>query len=89
MVLIGVQIAQVLTVLIAAACVLLCLLPLLARTSQPRAKRVMLQPIDARPFVRRASGRSLSTDPTLLPSRDPPDFPSSRSQRRPGRIDPR
>ena len=88
MVLIGVQIAQVLTVLIAAACVLLCLLPLLARAGRPRAKRA-LQPIDTRPFVRRATGRSLSTDMTLLPSRDPPDFPSSRSHRRPGRIDPR
>jgi hypothetical protein len=74
----GVQLAQLLTVLLAAACVLLCLLALVAHFRH-QAPRQVLQPVHARSRVRRAVGRSLPPDPTPLPSRDPPRFPSHRA----------
>ena len=73
-VLLGVQLAQVLTVLLATACVLLGLLALVAHFS-PQLPPQVPQPVYARRFVRRAAGRPRSADQASLPSRDPPPVP--------------
>jgi hypothetical protein len=73
-VLLGVQLAQVLTVVLATACVLLGLLALVAHFRH-RVPPQVLQPVYARPIVRRATGRPCSADLTPLPSRDPPPVP--------------
>ena len=79
-VLLGVQLAQLLTVLLAAACVLLGLLALVAHF-RPQFPTQVLQPVYARRIVRRAAGRPRSADLTPLPSRDPPPVPPlSRTQ---------
>ena len=77
--LLGVQLAQLLTVLLAAACVLLCLLALVAHFRHQAPQRQVLQPVYARIGVRRAVGRSLPDDSAPLPSRDPPRVPSELS----------
>jgi hypothetical protein len=83
-VLLGVQLAQLLTVLMAAACVLLlCLLAVVA-IARPQ-RRPVLQPVLVRQLVRRATGRPLPAYPTPLPSRDPPDFPFLRTPETPHR----
>jgi hypothetical protein len=76
-VLFGVQLAQLLTVLLAAACVLLCLLALVATFRHP-TRRPVLQRVGSRRTVRRGVGRHLSGDLTPLLSRDPPGFPPLR-----------
>jgi hypothetical protein len=73
-VLLGVQLAQVLTVLLATACVLLGLLALVAHF-RPQNRQQVLEPVYARRTVRRAVGRPRSADLTALPSRDPPPVP--------------
>ena len=75
MVLLGVQVAQVLTVLLASACVLLGLLALVAHFRPQVSERVILQQVYARRIVRRAKGRPCGSDLTPLPSRDPPPVP--------------
>jgi hypothetical protein len=72
----GVQLAHLLIVLLAAACVLLWLLALVAHLQRAQSReRPILQPIELRRIVRRGIDRSLSADPIPLPARDPPDFP--------------
>jgi hypothetical protein len=72
----GVQLAHLLIVLLAAACVLLGLLALVVHVRERQARRrVILQPIELCRVVRRGIGQSLSADALPLPARDPPDFP--------------
>ena len=80
-VLLGVQLAQTLTVLLATACALLGLLALVAHFRHPAPSQV-LQPVYARRIVRRATrGRPSSADlAPFLPSRDPPPVPPFRTQ---------
>jgi hypothetical protein len=73
-VLLGVQLAQILTVLLATACVLLGLLALVAHF-RPQLPTQVPQPVYVRRIVRRTGGRPRSADLTPLPSRDPPPFP--------------
>jgi hypothetical protein len=73
--LLGVQLAQTLTVLLATACVLLGLLALVTHFRHRASERVIPQPVYARRIVRRAAGRPRSPDLTPLPSRDPPPVP--------------
>jgi hypothetical protein len=70
--LLGVQLAHLMILLLVAACVLLCLLAIVAHLRQQPPARQILQPVYARKSARRAGGRSLPADPTPLPSRDPP-----------------
>ncbi len=79
MALIGVHLALVLTVLLAAACVLLVLLALVAHFGH-LTRRQTPRPVYARLRVRRAIvGRHLSPDLTPLTSRDPPEIPPDRA----------
>ena len=82
-VLLGVQLAQTVTVLLAGACVLLGLLALVAHFRPQMPSRVILQPVYARRIVRRASGRPCRSDLTPLPSRDPPPVPPFWTQQLP------
>jgi hypothetical protein len=82
--LLGVQLAYLMTLLLVAACVLLCLLAIVAHLRQQSPARQILQPVYARKSARRASGRSLPADLTPLPSRDPPAaFPPHGTQQGP------
>lgn len=80
----GVHLAQVLTVLLAAASVLLGLLVLVAHFRH-QTGRPAPQPVHARTPVRGGDygaigGRHLSPDLTPLPSRDPPTVPLDSRQ---------
>ena len=91
MVLLGVHLAQLLTVLLLAACVLLCLVALVAHLRRQNPP-VILQPVYARPRVRRVVNRFQSEDLAPLPSRGPPPFPPIRTETRHdlhGNLDPR
>jgi hypothetical protein len=68
-----------LTVLLLAACVLLCLLALVAHL-RPQHPPVVLQPVYARIRVRRVVDRRQSVDLAPLPSRGPPPFSLLRTQ---------
>jgi hypothetical protein len=82
-VLLGVQLAQFLTVLLASGCLLLGLLALVAHFRPQTPPRVILQPVYARRIVRRATGRPRWSDLTPLPSRDPPPVPPFWTQQLP------
>ena len=88
--LLGVQLAQVLTVLLATACVLLGLLALVAHFCRHVSSQVIPQPVRARRIVPRAIARPSPAELTPLPARDPPPVPPFQTWRRPYRdFDPR